>query len=213
MLLLCAVAALSCCSSGADADRVALTFDDGPDAAITAQILDLLAAYDAKGTFFMVGQHVAASPQTAARVVAGGHEVGNHSYSHRDFTKLSEDAACAEISAGEEAIFAATGVRTTLLRPPYAGEPSWLASWAAANRYRVVEADIWGLDWELRTAQEIADTVLAKVYPGAIILLHDGVAPGAAATQTHRTVTVDATRILLEELHRRHYKLVTVSDL
>jgi peptidoglycan-N-acetylglucosamine deacetylase len=96
-----------------------LTFDDGPMYPNTERVLDILADFEVPATFFMVGQNVDANPELAARVVQEGHGVRNHSYSHTDLTTLNQQAASNEIGLTQRAIWNATGVWPTIMRPPY----------------------------------------------------------------------------------------------
>jgi peptidoglycan/xylan/chitin deacetylase (PgdA/CDA1 family) len=96
-----------------------LTFDDGPMYPNTERVFEILADLEVAATFFMVGQNVDANPQLAARVVREGHAVGNHSYSHPDLTTLNQQAASNEIGLTQRAIWNATGVWPTIMRPPY----------------------------------------------------------------------------------------------
>ena len=96
-----------------------LTFDDGPIYPNTERVLEILADFEVAATFFMVGRNVDANPALAARVVQEGHAVGNHSYSHPDLTTLNQQAASNEIGLTQRAIWNATGVWPTIMRPPY----------------------------------------------------------------------------------------------
>ena len=97
---------------------VALTFDDGPGK-YAGTLLDTLKKYDAKATFFLEGQYVKSRPAYVKRMAKEGHELGNHSYKHPDFTKLTAPAIRAEIQKTNDEIKKAAGVEPKLLRPPY----------------------------------------------------------------------------------------------
>src|SRR6266446_10651372 len=102
-----------------DGPYIAMTFDDGPSATLTPKLLDLLAARHIKATFFVIGENVAEHPEIVARAVREGHEIGNHSWSHPYFARMSDDAIRSQLKRTDEAIVNATGVRPKLLRPPY----------------------------------------------------------------------------------------------
>jgi peptidoglycan-N-acetylglucosamine deacetylase len=96
-----------------------MTFDDGPSVGNTARLLDILKQRNIKVTFFMIGPNVVAHPEIARRVLAEGHEIGNHSWTHPQLSKLSDQRVTEEISKTQEAIKNATGFTPTILRPPY----------------------------------------------------------------------------------------------
>jgi peptidoglycan/xylan/chitin deacetylase (PgdA/CDA1 family) len=113
-----------------DGPYIAMTFDDGPSATLTPKLLDLLAAHHIKATFFVIGENVAEHPEIVARAAREGHEIGNHSWSHPNFGKMSDQAVRSQLQRTDDAIKSATGVRPTLMRPPYgsitAREKRWI---------------------------------------------------------------------------------------
>src|SRR6195256_5046182 len=102
-----------------DGPYIAMTFDDGPSATLTPKLLDLLAAHHIKATFFVIGENAADHPEILKRAVAEGHEIANHSWSHPNLGKMSDEAVRRELRKTDETISAAIGVRPTLFRPPY----------------------------------------------------------------------------------------------
>src|SRR5213079_2638593 len=102
-----------------DGPYVAMTFDDGPSAVLTPKLLDLLAAHHIKATFFVIGENVAEHQEIVARAAKEGHEIGNHSWSHPNFGKMSQESVRSQVQRTDDAIKSATGKRPTLLRPPY----------------------------------------------------------------------------------------------
>src|ERR1700756_4822101 len=92
-----------------DGPYIALTFDDGPSAKLTPRLLDLLGAHHIKATFFVIGQNVAEQPEIVARAAREGHEIGNHSWSHPNFGKMSDEAVRRELKKTDDAIRSATG--------------------------------------------------------------------------------------------------------
>ncbi len=106
-------------SCNVEGSYIALTFDDGPDATTTPQLLDILKEKGVKATFFVLGQRVEANPAIVARAAAEGHEIGNHSYDHKFFTRIGADGVKSQIERTNAAIEAATGKKPTLVRPPY----------------------------------------------------------------------------------------------
>src|SRR2546425_12660844 len=102
-----------------DGSYIAMTFDDGPSASLTPKLLDLLAAHHIKATFFVIGENVAEHPEIVARAAREGHEIGNHSWSHPNFAKMSQENVRSQLQRTDDAIKNATGIRPMLLRPPY----------------------------------------------------------------------------------------------
>src|SRR5499427_6207100 len=102
-----------------DGPYIAMTFDDGPSATLTPKLLDLLAAHHIKATFFVIGENAAEHPEIVARAAREGHEIGDHSWSHPNFGKMSDEIVRSQLQRTDDAIKNATGQRPTLLRPPY----------------------------------------------------------------------------------------------
>src|SRR6202047_5526552 len=102
-----------------DGPYIAMTFDDGPSPETTPRLLDILKQRNIKATFFMIGQNAERNPAIVKRILAEGHEIGNHSWPHPQLSKLSDDRVTAEITKTQAAIKDASGYAPTLLRPPY----------------------------------------------------------------------------------------------
>ncbi len=176
---------------------VALTFDDGPGA-YTGKLLDSLAASGTKVTFFVLGQNVTVRPDIVARATAAGHVVANHTWDHRDLKKLTASQQASEVSTTSDAIRTATGVPTTLMRPPYGSFNDSVRGLGQA----IIMWDVDTLDWKYRDSAEVTRRALADVKRGSIILMHD----------IHAT-TVDAVPALVSALMQRGYTLVTIPQL
>lgn len=155
---------------------VRLTFDDGPHPVHTPATLDRLARFGASATFYAVGRSVAESPDVLREVVAAGHAVGNHTFSHRAPRPWDGVAAARDIEMAQNAIRDATGVTPTHFRPPLGRLTP--ASWIAARRLGLRVA-LWALDsndWRCRSladAHICGRAVAAAARPGDVILLHD----------------------------------------
>jgi peptidoglycan/xylan/chitin deacetylase (PgdA/CDA1 family) len=186
-----------------DRRTVALTFDDGPDPERTPALLDALAELRAPATFFLLGSRVDAHPELAARIAREGHELGNHTYSHRYLPLARSRSVARELAAADAAIARATGVVPSLARPPYGGRsPANVRAFARGGK-RVVLWDVNSFDWKGAGPADIAHRVLARVRPGSIVLMHEARQGGEA--------TVAAVRLLVPELRARGYELVTAS--
>ena len=180
---------------------VALTFDDGPSK-YTPRILDSLEANGGAATFFMVGNRIESYTDTVKRMAAIGSEPASHTWNHGYITKMSESELLTNLGQVDAAVQSAAGVTPKLLRPPggFLNDAS-----KAALAKKGVPAIMWSidtLDWKTKNAQTTVDTVLNNVKDGDIILMHDLYAPSA-----------EAAEILIPELTKRGYQLVTVSEM
>jgi cellulose synthase/poly-beta-1,6-N-acetylglucosamine synthase-like glycosyltransferase/peptidoglycan/xylan/chitin deacetylase (PgdA/CDA1 family)/spore germination protein YaaH len=199
--------------ASADKAKVALTFDDGPDPLWTPKVLDVLKARGVKATFFIVGRNAEDHPALVRRIVAEGHELGNHSYTHANLAEMPEWRQRLELGATERLIEAETGRSMTLFRPPYNADstPSSvadLAPLAFAERelgYTIVLERIDPQDWARPGADVIVQRVKEQRRQGSIILLHD--AGG------DRSQTLAALPRILDWLAERGDSVVPMSEL
>jgi peptidoglycan-N-acetylglucosamine deacetylase len=192
-----------------DRASLALTFDDGPGD-WTGAILDLLDRHGARATFFCLGERVQGRAPLLRRMLAEGHEIGNHLFSHRHPEALSDDEVRDEMARTVREIEGSTGLAPTLVRPPYGEEPERVAAAAAALGLGPVV--LWSIDpedWKMPPAEAIAECVLEQARPGAIVDLHDG----WGRTEGTRQPTVEALERLVPGLQSRGFDLVTVSEL
>lgn len=156
-----------------DVPAVALTFDDGPSDD-TERLLDVLGERGVRATFFAVGRCVERRPALARRIVAEGHEIGNHSYSHPIYLYRSGPETHQELARTQAIIADATGVTPVLSRPPCGVRtPAYFRACRELG-LRTIQWTVAGFDWLARPPERIASTVLAGCGPGAIVLLHDG---------------------------------------
>lgn len=177
---------------------LALTFDDGPSAELTPRVLDLLDAHGAKATFFLVGYRVPGNEALLKRMHASGHEIGNHSWSHRKINELTPEELEDDIARTQQVITEAGVPTPRLFRPPYGLFNATIRSHVPMT---VVAWNVDPEDWNARRSQQIIDRVLAGARPGAIIVMHD-IEP----------LTADALDTILATL-KQQYRLVTVSEL
>ena len=186
-----------------DGPYVAMTFDDGPHAANTPRLLEMLKQRKIHATFFMVGQCVAEYPDIVKRIVAEGHEVANHSWSHPQLSAMSEAAVREQLQKTHDAIIAACGVTPKVMRPPYGAFTARQRAWAQGEwGYKCILWDVDPLDWKVRNSEHVKTEILKQTVPGSIILSHD----------IHKT-TVDAMPETLDALLAKGFKFVTVSEL
>ena len=183
---------------------VALTFDEGPSS-YTEQILSILSEKGVKATFFLQGDAAEANPAAARAIADAGCEIGSNTYSDTDLTGLSADEVRSQIERGADAIEAASGVRPTVLRAPYASFS--LENWTQAMDLvsAVVSWNVDSGDWLVPGADEVTDTVVGSVRAGGIVLLTDGDATGEQ--------TLEALPQIIDRLQEEGYTLVTLSEL
>lgn len=186
-----------------DGPFIAMTFDDGPSAENTPRLLDMLKKRGIKATFFILGECVAANPDLAKRIVAEGHEIANHSWSHPSLNKLGEDGITSQLQRTHDIIEQATGVSMTLMRPPYGALTANQRGWVNKKwGYKIIMWDVDPLDWKVRNAGHVEAEILKHTVPGSIVLSHD----------IHKT-TVDAMPATFDALAAKGFKFVTVTEL
>lgn len=178
---------------------IALTFDDGPDAATTPKILDILKNRSAVATFFVLGSHVSQNVDLTRRIKSEGHEIGNHSFNHIEFTKLTPVQIQGQINDTNSALVAAGVGSASTVRPPYGSRNSKVIQ---AISQPIILWNIDPKDWKATDPTQIFENIKTQARPNAIILLHD----------THK-ITVDSIDQVLDFLQSNDYQLVTVSDL
>ncbi len=183
--------------------RVALTFDDGPNPLYTPSILAELKRYGVRATFFVVGKMVQLYPDLTRQMVAEGHEMANHSYTHPNMTKLAQREIIAEVLRTRSAIKDITGRQTYLFRPPGGNIDEFVSRQLRALDYNIVYWNINAGEFARNAPAEQLAQMLAKVSDGSILLLHNGPVDG----------TLNILPGLLAELYRRGFTCVTVSEL
>src|SRR5215831_4100018 len=186
-----------------DGPYIAMTFDDGPSATLTPKLLDLLAAHHIKATFFVIGENVAEHPEIVARAAREGHEIANHSWSHPNFAKMSQESVRSQLQRTDDAIKNAIGKSPTLLRPPYGSITEREKRWIHDEfGYDIILWDVDPLDWKRPGPAVVRNRILKETGPGSIVLSHD-IHPG----------TIEAMPSTFDELEAKGFKFVTVSEL
>jgi len=190
-------------------NKIALTFDDGPDPRFTPEILDVLNQYQVPATFFLLGARAEANPDLTLRIANEGHVIGNHTFWHPDLVEEGEvDVLVREVERTELALEALINYRTTLFRPPYGFLYEELVEELDRLDYSVIGWSVDAFDWQEISPQEIIDNVQSMIHPGAIILMHDG-----TDAEGDQTETIEALRQLIPELQEQGYEFVTVPEL
>lgn len=179
--------------------QVALTFDDGPNPYYTEPLLSGLSERGVKATFFLLGKEVEKHPEIVEEIQKQGHMIGNHSYQHEQLSRLSDEAACMQVSRTNELIHEITGEYPLYLRPPYG---DWKDGLDCDTAMIEVLWDVDPRDWATSDARRVAERVVDKVQDGDIILMHD-------ASES----SVKAALEVVDRLREEGYRFVTVEEL
>jgi peptidoglycan-N-acetylglucosamine deacetylase len=190
--------------NGPNKKMVALTFDDGPDSAVTTKVIDILDEYDVTGNFFFVGKNVTKYPEVVKQAFEKGHLVLSHSYNHIDLAQIGDDELRSEIEKTESSIEEIIGKRPAMIRPPYGETDDQVAGIAKESRYSVVLWSIDTLDWSQKEAGNIFKNVIEHVRNGDIILMH---------TTPETSETQKALPMIIEELQKRNFDIVGLDTL
>ena len=184
--------------------RIALTFDDGPHPVYTDRILEVLARYHARATFFVIGENVALYPEVFGRVLSSGHAIGGHTYVHAHIGSQNEAQLRAEIEKTGETL-ARFGVKTRLFRPPEGVCDGKVLKLAREYGFEIILWAVDTRDWTCPPARAIEEEVLGAVSGGEIVLMHDYVAG--------KSCTPEALEKILAQLSADGYEFVTVNEL
>ena len=190
--------------------RIALTFDDGPAEQFTAQVLEILREHQVPATFFVCGRNVEKHPDSLRRIVAEGHEVGNHTYSHMFVYFKSRRRIAEEIDRTQAIIEKVAGFRPSIFRPPYGARWFGLVPTLLERGMHLILWSATGYDWR-KDVQGITEAALRELKPGAVILLHDGRETRPAA-EIDRSRTVSALPAIIAGARQRGYTFAPLKD-
>lgn len=185
-----------------DGKYVALTFDDGPHKTNTERVLNSLKEFDVKATFFMLGNQVDYYPSLVQRVAEEGHEIGNHSNTHPDLSKVDANRVQEEVETTNQRIYDVIGRYPTVFRPPYGSYNNNIITQATNLNLPIIMWSVDSLDWKTKNATSINHEILSTTTNGSIILMHD-----------IHDATADALPSVLKNLKEQGYSFVTVSQL
>lgn len=194
--------------------EIALTFDDGPNPAFTPRLLELLDRYNVKATFFLVGKYASDQSALTRQIVAGGHVIGNHTWSHPNLSRISSSKVREELHATSDALEQIIGKPIRYFRPPFGARRPDVLRTARELGLIPVTWNAMTNDWAEPSADRIAATLSAKVDKlysrgsAANIVLHDG---GHLDPTANREPSITAAGQLLERYAKTH-KFVTVEE-
>ena len=202
-----------------DPKLIAITFDDGPDAAYTGRILDILAEKNVKATFYVIGRNALQLPDLLRRIFEEGHDIGNHTFSHPNLMESGTEWISLELNATQRILESEIGTRTTLFRPPtafssltYIDESPQLIETATKLGYYIAPLDVDSFDWELAGSSptittRAVDRLVSLITEGAgqIVLMHD--AGG------NRQTTLDILPKIIDQLQAKGFRFVTTHEL
>jgi len=182
---------------------IALTFDDGPHPSNTPRLLDILKERNVKATFYVVATNARAYPEIMRRIIAEGHEIGNHTVTHGNLAKMSAAGVRKELTEAHESIVATTGVAPRTMRPPYGAITSSQKKWIRQEfGYPSIMWSVDPEDWKKPGSSVVTSRLVKGASPGGILLVHDIHVP-----------TIDAIPSAVDQLLAKGYQFVTVTQL
>lgn len=182
--------------------KIAISFDASWGANNTVKILDILDKHNVKATFFLVGRWVDEFPEETKEIYKRGHEIGNHSNTHPDMTKIPDSKIVEELAATDAKIMKITGKPTTLFRFPGGAYDNRSIQAIEGTNHKCIQWDVDSIDWKENGAEKEYKRVISKTQPGSIILFHN------AAKYTPENLPK-----IIEELKAQGYEFVKISDL
>lgn len=182
--------------------KIAISFDASWGNEHTKPILDILDQYKVKTTFFLVSMWVDKYPDDVKEIHSRGHEIGNHSSTHPDMTKLSKEQMVQELTDMETKVEKLTGTKPVLFRPPFGAYSDHVIEACEEKEYQVIQWDVDSLDWKNITTEQIVSRVTEKVKPGSIVLFHNN------AEKVEEYLPV-----IIETLQKEGYEIVPIGQL
>lgn len=182
---------------------LAMTFDDGPHPSLTPKLLDILKQRNIKCTFFLIGEQIKMYPNIVRRMIAEGHEIANHTFTHCSLTSRSDEQIRSELKKSEDALYEVAGVRPHLVRPPYGAINQRIKDLMFAEfGYSTIMWSVDPQDWRRPGVSVVTNRLVSGAHPGAIMLAHDIHPP-----------TIQAVPAMFDQLLAQGYQFVTVSQL
>jgi len=195
-----------------DKKVVSLTFDDGPSLRYTPAILDILKEKGVKATFFVTGKHVLKHSEIARRIVQEGHDIGNHTHTHRELSPSTRRIVLNQVRKAEKAIKAVTGANPHLFRPPRGIYSNAVRQLLVDEGYRIILWTVSTIDWSGVSAKTIVRRVNRYARNGSIILFHDN-SSFFRRDRAKRKNTVEALPLVIDNLRERGFEIVPISEM
>ncbi len=195
---------------GPGSRQLALTYDDGPNDPYTWRMLEVLERHQVKATFFLIGQYVQQKPEIARAVVAAGHAVGSHTWSHPNLIFQQVTELRRQLVQTRQAILDATGVETKIFRPPFGGRRPATLRTVRAFGLQTVMWNVTCYDWKAKSAEEIVGHAERQIRGGDVILLHDG---SHVRMGVDRSRSVEASDRILSRYLGEGYEFVTIPEM
>ncbi|WP_129598897.1 polysaccharide deacetylase family protein [Anaerophilus nitritogenes] len=187
--------------------QIAITFDDGPSKYYTDKVLEILKQYEVKATFFVIGRHIERYPQELIIISQEGHEIGNHSFNHKNFNKLTKAQIEEELMKTQQALNNTIGNHTNIFRPPYGALGKDSLESVNELGYNAVNWSVDTRDWSGVSVEQIMDKVKHQLYSGGIILMHSSGSDKAMENM------LTALPQIIEWAKTEGYEFTTVSQL
>ncbi|MCR1899798.1 polysaccharide deacetylase family sporulation protein PdaB [Irregularibacter muris] len=182
--------------------KIAISFDAAWGDEYTQEILDILEEHNIKSTFFLVGFWVDKYPHQVKKIFDEGHEIGNHSSTHPDMAKISQEEIIKELNVTGEKIEKIIGKKPILLRPPYGAYNNTLLTTAKEEGYYTIQWDVDSLDWKELGVEPMVERVTSKVKNGSIVLFHN-----------NAKYLTQALPNILKTLQDEGYEIIPISEL
>lgn len=189
-------------SVGRDDGKVAITFDCAWGAEDMESILSTLKNHNCNATFFVLGTWAEQNPEIMKKIVADGHEIGNHSYNHTHYTAMSQNEMLADIDKCNKAIKDTSGISPTLFRAPSGDYNNSVIETVHSKNMEYIQWSVDSLDWRGLTCEQMSERIIPKTKSGDILLFHNGTA--------HTAESLDK---ILTELEKKGFSFLKVSDL
>lgn len=191
-----------CHNPSENQNKIALTFDDGPNDN-TLQILEILKKHNAEAAFFCIGENIEKHPEIVRQIVADGHIVGNHSYSHSHFFDFfGKHKVIRELRETDNLILEVTGKRPKFFRPPYGVTNPSIRRALDVTKHRVIGWNIRSMDGISKNTDAIFNRVFKRLSPGSVVLLHD--------TRPQTAIVLER---LLQAAAQKNYEVVSIERL
>ena len=189
-------------------NKIALTFDDGPDNIYTPKILNILSEHKVRATFFLIGSMAEKHKDVVERISKEGHEIGNHTYFHSNLSQMAPWQILLDLNKANNVFFDITGKHVKVVRPPYGALNPPAVKTIGDEGYNILLWTVDSLDWWGISKEEVIENVLPKIKSGFIILQHSAGGPGEDLIGS-----IEALPHIIESLKSKGYSFYTASEI